>query len=130
VPFPDLSSYVIGDISINSYFNTEGQQQQIDITLKNQFLSVNSDMVWVINFPSYYSPLIFNYDSYCLIEGSPIQCTPDPNTPYQLIITNSPRIIAVQTSYKISILGVACPRAKYMGSTFKDRYLFVGILFI
>jgi len=85
-------------------------------------------MIWVVNFPSYYSPLIFNYEPYCLIEGSPIECHADPNTPYQLIIENSPRIIAATIYYKISILGVACPRVQYMGNSFPNRYIFIGIL--
>lgn len=85
-------------------------------------------MIWIVNFPSYYSPLIFNYESYCLIDGSPIKCYADPNTPYQLIIEKSPRIIAAGVSYKMSILGVACPRVLYMGNKFPNRYIFIGIL--
>ena len=115
-------------MSLVSYFNTEGYDQQIDITIKNRAISVNDKMIWIINFPSYYSPLIFNYEPYCLIDGSPIDCSIDPNTQYQLIIKNSPQIIAATVSYKISIVGVACPRVKYMSNIFPNRYIFIGIL--
>jgi hypothetical protein len=60
-PFPALRNYIISDMSIVSYFNTEGYDQQIDLTIKNRALSVNDKMIWIVNFPSYYSPLIFNY---------------------------------------------------------------------
>jgi hypothetical protein len=115
-------------MSIESFFNTEGYDQQIDLTIKNRALPVNDRMIWIVNFPSYYSPLIFNNEPYCLIEGSPIKCYADPNTPYQLIIERSPRIIAANNHYKISILGVACPRVQYMGDSFPNRYIFIGIL--
>ncbi len=123
-PFPTLRNYIISDVSIVSYFNTEGYDQQIELTIRNRALPVNDKMIWVINFPSYYSPLIFNYEPYCLIEGSPIKCYADPNTQYQLIIEKSPRIIAAGISYKITILGVACPRVQYMGNSFPNRYIF------
>ena len=115
-------------MSINSFFNTEGYDQQIDVTIKNRALPVDNKMIWIVNLPSYYSQIIFNYKPYCLIEGSPIDCQADPNTPYQLIIKNSPRIIAAGTYYKISILGVACPRVLYMNNKFPNRYMFIGIL--
>jgi hypothetical protein len=85
-------------------------------------------MIWIINFPSYYSPLIFNYEPYCLIDGSPINCYADTNTPYQLILDMSPAIIAAGVSYTVSIVGVACPRVIYMDDTFPNRYIFLGIL--
>lgn len=85
-------------------------------------------MIWIINFPSYYSPTIFNYDPYCLIDGAPIKCYTDLNTPYQILIVESPKIISAGTYYTISIIGIACPRAKYTGDVYPDRYIFVGVL--
>lgn len=85
-------------------------------------------MIWIVNFPSYYSPLIFNSEPYCLIDGSPITCYPDPLTPYQLIVEKSPRIIGATIAYKLTIMGVSCPRVQYMGNTFPNRYVFIGIL--
>ena len=126
--FPALGDYIISDMSLVSYFNTEGYGQQIDIRITNKDLPVNDQMKWIINFPSYYSPLIFNYEPYCLINGSPINCYADVDTPYQLIIDLSPSIIAAGTQYMISILGVACPRLIYMGDIFPNRYIFIGIL--
>lgn len=128
VIFPSLNSLVTSNISLASYFNTEGYKQQIDFTLVNSALNVDSNMVWVINFPSYYSSTLFQLDPYCMINGAVISCAPDPNTPYQLIITNSPKTINAGTPYVISVVGLACPRALYTNNANPSRYIFIGVL--
>jgi hypothetical protein len=127
-PFPTLNDYIVSNISLASYLNTEGYEQQIDLTITNKKIPVNDKVFWIINFPSYYSPLIFNYDPYCLINGSPVECNADPLTPYQLIIKKSPRIVAANVSYVLSIVGIACPRVKYTNDMYPSRYIFIGLL--
>ena len=60
---------------------------------------VDDEMVWIVNFPSYYSESLFNFNAYCMIDTAPIECLADPTTPYQLIIRNSPKIITANTTY-------------------------------
>jgi hypothetical protein len=81
VIFPELEALVTSDISLQSYFNTEGYKQDIVFTIINQNDKVNSLMLWVINFPSYYSSQLFQQLPYCMINGSPIPCSVDPTTP-------------------------------------------------
>lgn len=128
VIFPTLDTLVTSNISLKSYFNTEGYKQQIDFTLVNSALNVDSNIIWVINFPSYYSSTLFQQDSYCMINSAVIPCAPDPNTPYQLIITSSPKTVNAGTAYVISVVGLACPRAKYTNSAYPSRYIFIGVL--
>jgi hypothetical protein len=85
-------------------------------------------MVWIINFPSYYSPQLFQNDAYCMIDTAVIPCSVDTNTPYQLTVYNSPKTVFAGTSYKITIVGLDSPRLLYTGGIFQSRYMFVGVL--
>ena len=113
---------------MNAFFNTEGYEQKLIFTLVNTKKVVNSDMVWILNFPSYYNEKIFNYNSYCMIDTTPIECFADPTTRYQLIIRNSPKIITNGTFYTISVHRLACPRSIYTNNYYRGYYLFIGVL--
>ena len=56
VIFPTFQNLVISNISMASYFNTEGYKQDIIFTITNTNVNVDSKVVWIVNFPSYYSP--------------------------------------------------------------------------
>ena len=128
VIFPTLNTLITSNISISSYFNTEGYKQQIDFTIINSNLNVDENMVWIINFPSYYSPQLFQTDAYCMIDSTVIDCVVDPNTPYQLIVSNSPEMKNAGMAYTISVIGLAAPRSSYTNGAFLSRYIFVGVL--
>ena len=85
-------------------------------------------MVWIVNFPSYYIDKLFNYNPYCLIDTTPIPCYADTDTPFQLIVKSSPKLVSNGTQYKITIIGLATPRSVYMGDLYPNRYIFVGVL--
>lgn len=85
-------------------------------------------MVWIINFPSYYSPQLFQNDAYCMIDTAVIPCSVDSSTPYQLTVYNSPKTVYAGTSYKITLVGLDCPRLLYTGGVYQSRYMFVGVL--
>lgn len=85
-------------------------------------------MVWVINFPSYYSPELFQQDAYCTINGAKTNCQVDPTTPYQLLISNSPVTVNAGTAYTLVIVGLAAPRRIYTNNVYPQRYIFVGVL--
>lgn len=57
---------------MQTFFNTEGLEQKLELNLVNTKKLINSDMVWIINFPSYYSEKLFNYNPYCMIDLTPI----------------------------------------------------------
>ena len=59
VIFPTFQNLVTSNVSMVSYFNTEGYKQDIIFTLVNTAVNVDSNVVWIINFPSYYSSQIF-----------------------------------------------------------------------
>jgi hypothetical protein len=63
-----------------------------------------------------------------MIDTAVLPCHVDPDTPFQLIATNSPKTISAGTSYKITIVGLSAPRAIYTSNTYMSRYIFVGIL--
>lgn len=85
-------------------------------------------MIWIINFPCYYSPQLFQTDAYCMIDTAVIDCVVDSNTPYQLIVSNSPKMKNAGTAYTISVIGLAAPRNPYTNNAFLSRYIFVGVL--
>ena len=85
-------------------------------------------MRWIINFPSYYSPHLFQNDAYCLINDAQIPCVIDSNAPYQLIISESPVTVNAGTSYTLSVLGLSAPRSLYTNDEYPQRYIFVGVL--
>ena len=85
-------------------------------------------MVWVINFPSYYSDNLFRPYPYCLIDSAPIECLQDPSTPYQMLIRNSPKIVEAEQVYRLTVMGIQCPKALYLQGRYPLRYLFFGIL--
>jgi hypothetical protein len=128
VIFPTFNALTTSDISIVSYYNTEGYKQQIDISIVNSVSGVDDKMVWIINFPSYYSPQLFQQDAYCMIDTAAIPCLADPTTPYQLIVKNSPKTISLGVAYKISIIGLAAPRSIYTNNAYPSRYIFIGVL--
>lgn len=63
-----------------------------------------------------------------MIDTTPITCNSDPSTPYQLIISNSPKIIPNGTIYRISVHRLTCPRGKYTNDYYRSYYIFVGVL--
>ncbi len=128
VIFPSFQNLVTSNISMVSYFNAEGYKQDIVFTLVNINVNVDSTIVWIVNFPSYYSPNLFQNDAYCMINTAKTQCQVDPTTPYQLIITGSPITVMAGTSYTISVIGLSSPRALYTNGAFSQRYIFVGVL--
>lgn len=128
VIFPTLNSLTTSNIAITSYYNTEGYKQQIDFSIVNSELNVDDKMVWIINFPSYYSPQLFQQDPYCMIDTAVIPCFADPNTPYQLIIKNSPKTRNIGVAYIISVIGLAAPRNVYTNNAYPSRYIFIGVL--
>ncbi len=128
VIFPDFEALVTSDISVSSLFNTEGYKQDLIFSITNQKDNVDSLMVWIINFPSYYSPQLFQDDPYCTINTAKIPCSIDSITPYQLIITGSPVTVLAGTQYTISVIGLASPRSIYTNNAYPQRYIFVGVL--
>jgi len=128
VIFPSFGTLITSNISLNSYFNTEGYKQDLAFTIVNSVLNVDSNMVWIINFPSYYSPQVFQQDAYCMIDTAFINCAIDPTTPYQIIVSNSPKMIDSGVPYTITVIGIACPRKIYTNGAYPNRYIFVGVL--
>jgi hypothetical protein len=63
-----------------------------------------------------------------MIDSAVIPCSVDPNTPYQLVVSSSPKIKNVGVPYVLSIVGVACPRNLYTNNAFLSRYIFIGVL--
>jgi hypothetical protein len=126
--FPTFQDRIISNITVNSFFNTEGYEQKLTFSLINTKNVVNRKMVWIINFPSYYNIKLFNYNPFCLIDSTPIECLADPTTPYQLIIKNSPKNILNGTAYTITVNRLTCPRAKYTNNYYRSYYTFIGIL--
>ena len=97
-------------------------------TLTNDEDNVDSSMIWVINFPSYYSPELFQQDAYCTLNSAKIDCAVDSTTPYQLLITASPVTVDAGTSYEIAVIGLSSPRNIYTNDAYPQRYIFVGVL--
>jgi len=128
VAFPTFATLITSNISQVSYFNTEGYKQDIKFTLTNSGLNVNANMMWVINFPSYYSPSLFQQDAYCMLNTAVIPCSADPNTPYQLIVSNSPTMVNAGVAYTLTVTGLATPRSIYTNNAYPNRYIFVGVL--
>ena len=93
--FPPLADKINSLITMSPFFNTEGLEQQLTFNINNQYAPVNELTEWIINLPRYYSEYLWNeeYLVYCTISDVRIQCGRDPTTPYQIKITNSPRII-------------------------------------
>ena len=85
-------------------------------------------MIWVVNFPSYYSPDLFQQDSYCTINGAQTTCMVDPTTPYQLLVKMSPVTVNAGITYKITIVGLSTPRKIYTNNVYPQRYIFIGVL--
>lgn len=129
--FPSLSDKVNSFIIMSPFFNTEGLEQQLSFSIVNQYSPVTELTQWIINFPRYYSQQIWNEDYlvYCKIESSFIDCAVDPNTPYQILVSNSPRIIEVGDTYVLSVYGITCPRAKYLNgyAEYVTESIFMGI---
>ena len=101
-------------------------------TVINQFIQITQVTKWIINFPRYYSTLIWNEDNliYCMINKTPLTCAKSPYTPYQIEITASPLIVNVGETYTISIYGIPCPRATYLNgnSKFITESIFFAML--
>lgn len=114
--FPTLVSKINSLITLQTYFNTEGLEQELLFTVINQYAQVNQNTVWIINFPRYYAPLIWNenYLIYCMINQTPLSCMVSQYTPYQIQLSNSPLVVSVGSTYSISVYGIPCPRASYL----------------
>ena len=128
VIFPSFQNLVISNISMTSYFNTEGYKQELVFTITNTNVNVDSKVVWIVNFPSYYSPQLFQNDAYCLVNGALAFCQVDPNTPYQLVISNSAATVMAGNAYTVSVIGLAAPRGIYTNNAYSQRYIFIGVL--
>jgi len=63
-----------------------------------------------------------------MIDSTPINCLIDLNTPYQIVIKNSPKTINSGTPYKLKIFGISCPRSLYMNNNYPNRFIFIGLL--
>lgn len=68
VIFPTFNSLVTSDITMLSYYNTEGFKQDIEFTITNTNLNIDENVVIIINFPTYYSSHLFQQDAYCMID--------------------------------------------------------------
>ena len=111
-----------------SFYNTEGYKQDLVLTITNANDHVDASMVWLVNLPSYYSPALFQTDSYCIINGAQLTCLVDPSTPYQLILKDSPVTVTAGVAYQLTIMGLASPRKIYTNDAYPQRYIFVGVL--
>lgn len=58
--FPSLTSKVNSLITLQTYFNTEGLEQELCFTVINQYQVITQNTIWIVNFPRYYSPDIWN----------------------------------------------------------------------
>ncbi len=100
-------------------------------TIINQYVQVNINTVWIINFPRYYSPSTWNEDFliYCMINTTPLPCGRSQYTPYQIRLYKSPLIISVGYTYTISVYGIPCPRATYLNgnSLFITENIFLAM---
>ena len=129
--FPSLVSKINSLITLQTFFNTEGLEHELLFTIINQYVQIDSNTVWIINFPRYYSPTIWNQDFliYCTINTTPIPCATSQYTPYQIKLHNSPLIISIGYTYTISVYGIPCPRAAYLNgnSLFITENIFLAM---
>jgi hypothetical protein len=92
---------------------------------------VTEDTVWIVNLPQYYSENVWNEDFliYCTIESIKLNCERDSKTPYQLVITHSPRVVEIGETYTIKVMGIVCPRAAYLNGNadYVTESIFMGI---
>lgn len=51
-----------------------------------------------------------------MINTTTIPCRRSAHTPYQIELYSSPLIITVGDKYTISVYGIPCPRAAYLGN--------------
>lgn len=130
-PFPTLSNRINSLITLESLYNTEGLEQQLNFVITHTTYNVDSQTIWYINLPIYYSPKVWNDItlSYCQISGVMIPCTVDPEVPYQIKVYDSPRIINNGVQYTLSIYGIPCPRKRYLNNnaTYANEYVFIGV---
>ncbi len=63
-----------------------------------------------------------------MVNNAVTDCSIDPNAPYQLVVRNSPAAVMAGTSYTLSVIGVASPRAIYTNNAYPQRYIFIGVL--
>ena len=100
-------------------------------TVQNQFQPVTEQTIWMINLPRYYSESVWNEDYliYCTIDTAKLNCQRDPKSPYQIIISESPRIVEVGQTYTLRVLGIPCPRAAYLNGNadYVTESIFIGI---
>ena len=129
--YPSLVGQINSLITLQTYFNTEGLEQEMLFTVINQYEAIPEATVWTIHFPRYYSELIWNEDEliYCMINSTPLTCTRDPFTPYQIKLSLSPLVIAVGATYTITVYGIPCPRAAYLNGNnlFITENIFFGM---
>lgn len=131
-PFPSLNQRVNSMITASSIFNTEGVEQQLNFNITHNDTNVDSSTIWYINLPVYYSASVWNYNTfvYCQISGAVLPCSLDENVPYQIKLSDSPRIINNGTLYTISVFGLPCPRKRYLNTnaSYSNEYVFVGVV--
>lgn len=98
--FPVLTSKVDSLITLQTYFNTEGTEQELMFTVVNQFKAVTQNTLWLITLPIYYSPRVWNDVSkmYCTISGTPLSCKLSTYTRYQMVLYNSPIMLSAGSS--------------------------------
>ena len=63
-----------------------------------------------------------------MVNQAKTSCVVDANTPYQLIVSNSPATVMAGTAYTLSVIGLSAPRALYTNGAYAQRYIFVGVL--
>jgi hypothetical protein len=63
-----------------------------------------------------------------MINTTTIPCRRSAHTPYQIELYSSPLIITVGDKYTISVYGIPCPRAAYLGNAlFITESIFFGV---
>jgi hypothetical protein len=131
--FPSLASKVDSLITLQTFFNTEGLEQELLFTVVNKYAQVTENTQWVVTLPIYYSEGIWNDDYliYCMISGVPLSCQRSAHTPFQIVLSGSPLVVAMGASstYTLSVYGLPCPRAAYLnGNTmFATEFVFLGV---
>lgn len=58
--YPSLTDKVNSLITLRPYFNTEGIEQPLEFNITGQYTKVDSNTVWYITLPRYYSQKIWN----------------------------------------------------------------------
>lgn len=99
--------------------------------IENKNAPITQNTVWIINFPRFYLQNVWNEDylTYCTINDTNLSCIADPNTPYQILVSGSPRIFRTGQTYLLKVFGMPCPRTVYLNGNapYVSESIFVGI---